>query len=61
MRHTNIWSSTQNLTLRTEAVKILLTIPVSNVMYDFPQQIFGKLNGDRLWEKKKIHYVDNFN
>ena len=29
-------------------------------MYEFPQQIFGKLNGDRFWFKK-IHYVDNFN
>ena len=40
---------------------LFLTIPVSNVMYDFPQQIFGKLNGDRFLLKIFFHYVDNFN
>ena len=32
---------------------LFLTISVSNVMYDFPQQIFGKLNGDRFLFLKK--------
>ena len=30
-------------------------------MYDFPQQMFCKLNGDRFLFKKDFHYVDNFN